>query len=203
MSNNIRVKIVLAMVVGMGLPVVASSCEMGSDSGESTNERDTHESMDHGDEGMQGDKHAMDMAGHQHGEWVAPPADYSEKVNADWNDEAAALRGKTLYQQNCASCHGADGKGTGPVAKSLEHPPADLTNHFHKKAGDGDAYLFWRVSEGGVVAPFKAMKSGMPPFKSSLSEPQRWDVLTYVHKAFHKGFSDEDKRDDSHKDHTH
>jgi Cu/Ag efflux protein CusF len=85
-------------------------------------------------------------------------------------------------------CHGTDGKGTGPAAKGLEHPPADLSNHFHRAPGDGDAYLFWRVSEGGQVEPFKSMKSAMPAFKTVLTEDQRWDVLAYVHAEFHGGF---------------
>ena len=85
-------------------------------------------------------------------------------------------------------CHGADGKGTGPVAQGLPHPPADLTHHFHRAPGDGDAYLFWRVSEGGQVEPFKSSQSTMPAYKTVLSEDQRWDVLAYVHAEFHKGF---------------
>jgi Cu/Ag efflux protein CusF len=85
-------------------------------------------------------------------------------------------------------CHGADGKGTGPLARGLPHPPADLTHHFHRAPGDGDAYLFWRVSEGGQVEPFKSSLSAMPAFKYVLSEDQRWDVLAYVHAEFHKGF---------------
>ncbi len=35
--------------------------------------------------------------------------------------------GKTEYQSGCASCHGVDGKGTGPVADALKTKPADLT----------------------------------------------------------------------------
>jgi Cu/Ag efflux protein CusF len=85
-------------------------------------------------------------------------------------------------------CHGTDGKGTGPAAQSLPHPPADLTHHFHRAPGDGDAYLFWRISEGGQVEPFKSMQSAMPAFKTVLSEEQRWDVLAYVHAQFHRGF---------------
>jgi Cu/Ag efflux protein CusF len=85
-------------------------------------------------------------------------------------------------------CHGADGKGTGPVAKGLPHAPADLTHHFHRAPGDGDAYLFWRVSEGGQVEPFKSSQSAMPAYKTVLSADQRWDVLAYVHAEFHKGF---------------
>lgn len=88
-------------------------------------------------------------------------------------------------------CHGADGRGTGPAAKSLVHPPADLTHHFHIRPGDGDAYLFWRVSEGGTAEPFKSMQSAMPAFKTVLSEDQRWDVLAYVHNRFHQGFKAE------------
>ncbi len=35
--------------------------------------------------------------------------------------------GKTLFMQNCASCHGADATGNGPVAEFIEPKPADLT----------------------------------------------------------------------------
>ncbi|MFZ4986062.1 MAG: c-type cytochrome [Blastocatellia bacterium] len=36
-------------------------------------------------------------------------------------------RGRRLYAQYCASCHGMDGKGAGPVAASLKVAPTDLT----------------------------------------------------------------------------
>lgn len=35
--------------------------------------------------------------------------------------------GEQEYLNSCASCHGPAGKGDGPVAPSLKHPPADLT----------------------------------------------------------------------------
>lgn len=34
--------------------------------------------------------------------------------------------GQGLFQQNCASCHGAEGAGDGPVAVYLEPKPSDL-----------------------------------------------------------------------------
>jgi mono/diheme cytochrome c family protein len=34
---------------------------------------------------------------------------------------------KQMYVSYCASCHGVDGKGQGPVASALRTPPANLT----------------------------------------------------------------------------
>jgi mono/diheme cytochrome c family protein len=36
-------------------------------------------------------------------------------------------RGEKLFQRNCASCHGLDGRGAGLVAASLKKQPSDLT----------------------------------------------------------------------------
>lgn len=38
-----------------------------------------------------------------------------------------AAEGATLYQWYCASCHGADADGAGPMAPVLLVPPTDLT----------------------------------------------------------------------------
>jgi mono/diheme cytochrome c family protein len=35
--------------------------------------------------------------------------------------------GKSEFQSSCASCHGMDGKGKGPVGAQLKVPPPDLT----------------------------------------------------------------------------
>jgi len=35
--------------------------------------------------------------------------------------------GAQIFRSYCATCHGADGKGQGPVASALKHPPPDLT----------------------------------------------------------------------------
>ncbi|MBO9465461.1 Cytochrome c [Pelagimonas phthalicica] len=38
-----------------------------------------------------------------------------------------ASDGKALFMENCASCHGANGKGEGPMARAMEKTPKDLT----------------------------------------------------------------------------
>jgi mono/diheme cytochrome c family protein len=35
--------------------------------------------------------------------------------------------GKAEFRSSCASCHGTDGKGKGPVSEQLKVPPPDLT----------------------------------------------------------------------------
>ena len=35
--------------------------------------------------------------------------------------------GKSEFLSSCASCHGTDGKGKGPVSEQLKVPPSDLT----------------------------------------------------------------------------
>lgn len=40
---------------------------------------------------------------------------------------AAADKGRALFRQHCASCHGLDAKGSGPVAAALKSGPPDLT----------------------------------------------------------------------------
>jgi mono/diheme cytochrome c family protein len=41
--------------------------------------------------------------------------------------QSMSLRGEDLFQYYCASCHGTDGRGHGPVAKELKKPVPDLT----------------------------------------------------------------------------
>jgi mono/diheme cytochrome c family protein len=37
-----------------------------------------------------------------------------------------AVQGRALYLQYCASCHGVDGSGNGPIARTLTTPPTNL-----------------------------------------------------------------------------
>ncbi len=83
-------------------------------------------------------------------------------------------RGRQLYDQNCASCHGAQGLGDGPAAKSLRPPPANLTG-LRRMPMISDGYLDWTVAEGGVP-----VGSTMPPFKDVLKPNDIWKVILFV-----------------------
>jgi mono/diheme cytochrome c family protein len=48
-------------------------------------------------------------------------------VRAASGDDLAIAQGKVLYDEYCASCHGADGRGGGPEAARLDKSVGDLT----------------------------------------------------------------------------
>lgn len=47
----------------------------------------------------------------------------------------AAERGKALFMQYCAACHGASARGDGPLAEALRTVPADLTRIAERRSG--------------------------------------------------------------------
>lgn len=50
----------------------------------------------------------------------------------------ASTTGRDLFMRYCASCHGAEATGDGPVASSLTTPPADLTTLAQRAGGRFD-----------------------------------------------------------------
>ena len=66
-----------------------------------------------------------------------------------------SLAGRDLFEFYCATCHGRDGKGNGPVAAALKVPPPDLTR---LARDNGGAFPRQRVEtfvndEGRVLVP--------------------------------------------------
>lgn len=102
------------------------------------------------------------------------PQEYVNKVNPYSDIEKLRERGKESFQKYCASCHGENGEGNGPAAVSLDPKPQNLKDTQSKVA---DNYLFWRISEGGSMDPFK---SSMPPWKSLLNDQQIWEIITFI-----------------------
>ena len=59
-------------------------------------------------------------------EQPAPPQ--AEAAAVDPRAEALA-RGQSLFEANCASCHGTGGLGDGPMAATLAVKPANILEH--------------------------------------------------------------------------
>lgn len=102
------------------------------------------------------------------------PAEYAGLTNPVTPDEDSLAQGAALYTAQCATCHGQDGLGDGPAAAGLDPAPAPLA---HTGRMMGDDYLFWRISEGGAMAPFN---SAMPTWKATVEEMDRWHLINYI-----------------------
>ncbi|MEJ2658829.1 MAG: c-type cytochrome [Desulfobacterales bacterium] len=83
-------------------------------------------------------------------------------------------KGKSLYEQKCLICHGADGKGDGPAAAALGKAPAD----FNKPE-------FW---QGDVVKKITdTVRNGRPPMPAfDLSPDEIKSIIGYMEHAFKK-----------------
>src|SRR5579884_2445350 len=66
-----------------------------------------------------------------------PPAPFATMKNPLQPTSANLAEGKTLFNANCAPCHGASGAGDGPAAASLNPKPADFKTPIHAKLPDG------------------------------------------------------------------
>ncbi|MGB8647746.1 MAG: cytochrome c [Anaerolineae bacterium] len=87
--------------------------------------------------------------------------------------------GQAIFMTNCAECHGSRGDGQGVARPAFGPPPANLTDRA-KMSALSPQYLFWRVSEGGRVEPYRSQGSIMPAWKYQLSVDERWQVVAYV-----------------------
>jgi putative copper export protein/mono/diheme cytochrome c family protein len=97
--------------------------------------------------------------------------------------DSSIVRGAALFAANCAVCHGTDGRGDGPAAKSLPMPPADLTAAHFWMHTEGD--LFWFISHGMNA---KSGALAMPAFGDVLSSDDRWALIDFL-KAHNEGES--------------
>ena len=59
-----------------------------------------------------------------------------------------APTGEEAYGRYCASCHGLEGKGDGPVAASLRRAPTDLTQLARRSGGRFDERYVMSVIDG-------------------------------------------------------
>jgi len=123
------------------------------------------EGMDHGKPGVMDHSKMGDAKMDDH--WMAPPA-MAERKNPISANRVSFVRGKQIYDANCASCHGQNGKGDGPAGKALNPKPADLAA-MAPQHPPGD--LAWKIETG---------RGPMPPWKGVLTQNEIWDVVNYI-----------------------
>ena len=100
-------------------------------------------------------------------EWMAPE-DEGKRPNPVVSDTNSIERGKTIYLNNCAACHGQNIMGMKAEDTGLQMDSPDLKQRLLTHT-DGD--FFWKIQNG---------RGDMPSFKEDLTEKQTWDVINYI-----------------------
>jgi mono/diheme cytochrome c family protein len=83
--------------------------------------------------------------------------------------EETLSHGRTLFEINCAMCHGQTSTELGPVGKKLVPPPPSLAPDLVQSRGD--AHIFKAVTLGF---------GRMPAFKDKLTPKERWLLVNYL-----------------------
>jgi high-affinity iron transporter len=89
---------------------------------------------------------------------------------------ADAAKGAQVFAQFCATCHGPQGAGDGPVGKTLNPPPRNFqTAEF--KYGGTDQAIFDVISNGAASKGGSAL---MAPWGAVIPEADRWALVKFV-----------------------
>ncbi len=87
--------------------------------------------------------------------------------NPQPSSPASLETGRAYFDTFCAVCHGAAGRGDGPLTKRFPAIPAIATAQV---AGYTDPYVFALISKG----------RGLMPEDSRIPVSARWDIVNYV-----------------------
>lgn len=96
------------------------------------------------------------------------------KLTAPASTPDSVAKGKALFAANCATCHGAEGKGDGDAGKALDPPPRNLHARGEFKYGAGDRGLYRTIFYG-------VDGTGMAPMEGTLKPEEVWQVVHFVH----------------------
>jgi mono/diheme cytochrome c family protein len=108
-----------------------------------------------------------------------------EPVKPDANDPAVIARGKVVYAEQCASCHGAKLEGQPNWRERLPNgrlpaPPHDPTGHTWHHS---DRQLF-EMTKNGTAGMMPGYETDMPAYKDVLSDADILAVLSYIESTW-------------------
>jgi mono/diheme cytochrome c family protein len=81
-------------------------------------------------------------------------------------------QGQEVFLGSCAQCHGAEARGDTNVGRNMSPPAMDLTSAHVQHWSDAE--LFWIIQNGVRL-------TGMPSWKSSISDDDTWKLVRYIH----------------------
>ena len=119
------------------------------------------------------------------------PCDPISVHKPDWvGSPVSVKKGRQIYKKmKCWECHGEQGRGDGPKADKLKDDwgqpilPFDFTTGALKRgASPEDVYITFTTGLDGT---------GMPSYEDSLSEEERWHLVSYTLTLMRRNGSEE------------
>ena len=103
---------------------------------------------------------------------VAIPLEAGKRHNPLPETAEVVSQGQEVFLGSCAQCHAPDGRADTSLGRSMNPPAMDLSSaHVQHWT---DAELFWIIQNGVSL-------TGMPAWKSSISESDTWKLARFVH----------------------
>lgn len=97
------------------------------------------------------------------------PALEASRKNPIEADDDSISKGKTLYGERCADCHGKTGNGRGDLALRLHYKVPDFTKGTALKSRS-DGELFYFITKGC---------GGMPGEQEYISDTDKWNLVNF------------------------
>jgi mono/diheme cytochrome c family protein len=104
---------------------------------------------------------------------VTIPLEAGKMTNPLPETNEVVSQGQEVFLGSCAQCHGADARGGTGIGRNMYPPAMDLTSAHVQHWSDAE--LFWIIQNGVRL-------TGMPAWKSSISDNDTWKLARFIHK---------------------
>ena len=94
-------------------------------------------------------------------------------VNPIARSPESLARGREIYEVHCFVCHGAQGRGNGPVGRKFVPQPMELNFDYVQLQPDGQ--LFFTISHGSLAMPF---------YRQAIATEDRWHLVNFIKGVF-------------------
>ncbi len=104
---------------------------------------------------------------------VTIPLEAGKMSNPLPETDEIVSQGHEIFLGSCAQCHGADARGDSDLGRNMTPPAMDLSSAHVQHWSDAE--LFWIIQNGVRL-------TGMPAWKSSISDNDTWKLARFIHK---------------------
>src|ERR1700689_5602131 len=102
---------------------------------------------------------------------VVIPLEAGKMKNPLPQTDEVVSQGQEVFLGSCAQCHGADARGDSSLGRNMDPPAMDLSSAHVQHWSDAE--LFWIIQNGVRL-------TGMPAWKSSISDNDTWKLARFV-----------------------